>query len=164
MSVSEAWGEWVAEMGRWDLFGGLTYDPKRCRPDGRGATIAPGADVVKRHALRWLGEAPKTLGRPVEAAVLAFEYQRNGWPHLHPLLRIEGGLRGGEIKALGTAWYQLHGGNRLEIPRSHADVSAYAAKYLTKDLARGDVIFWPLRGDLREKQVFLGRSYSASGQ
>lgn len=135
-------------MGRWDLFGGLTYDPKRCRPDGRGAFIRPGADVVKAHAFRWLAEAPKTLGRPVEAAVVALEYQKNGWPHLHPLLRIAGGLQGSEISQLGTAWYERHGGNRLEEPRSREDVCAYASKYLVKDLSRGDVIFWPLRGPL----------------
>lgn len=160
MSLGEAWGQWVSEMGRWDLFGGLTYDQRRCRPDGRGAFIAPGADVVKSHALKWLRQFGEQHGRSIEAAVVALEYQKNGWPHLHPLLRVEGGLQGGEIRALGTAWYQAHGGNRLEVPRSNGDVAAYAAKYLTKDLARGDVIFWPVRGPLAERQVFLGRRYS----
>lgn len=146
-------------MGRWDLFGGLTYDPKRCRPDGRGAFIPPGSDVVKSHALRWLRDAPDVLGRDVEAAVVALEYQKNGWPHLHPLLRIAGGLEGGEIAALGRAWFNAHGGNRLEEPRSIVDVASYASKYLTKDLSRGDVLFWPLRGQLStNSDSFTGTS------
>jgi hypothetical protein len=142
-------------MGRWDLFGGLTYDQRRCRPDGRGAFIAPGSDVVKSHALRWLRDAPDLLGRPIEAGVLALEYQRNGWPHLHPLLRVAGGLQGNEIATLGTAWFNRHGGNRLEVPRDVGEVCAYASKYLAKDLSRGDVIFWPLRGPLSVHQDAL---------
>lgn len=160
MRIEEAWGEWVAGMGRWDLFGGLTYDPKRCRPDGHGATIAPGADVVKGHTLKWLRQFGERHGREVEAAIVSLEYQKNGWPHLHPLLRLSGGLQGGEIRSLGTAWFRAHGGNRLEAPRSRDAVASYAAKYLTKDLARGDVIFWPTRGSLQERQVFVGRSYT----
>ncbi len=142
-------------MGRWDLFGGLTYDPKRARVDRVGAPIPPGADVVRSHALQWVREASKQLGRPVEAAVMALEYQKNGWPHLHPLVRISGGLQGGEIRALGTWWYEHHGGNRLEEPWSKESVTAYAAKYLSKDLSRGDVVFYPLRGPLSVVQQGL---------
>ncbi len=111
--------------------------------------------MVKRHALQWLREAPAQLGRPVEAAVVALEYQKNGWPHLHPLMRVQGGLQGGEIRALGTWWYRHHGGNRLEEPRDVADVAAYASKYLVKDLSRGDVILWPLKGSLSVQQPAL---------
>jgi hypothetical protein len=153
--VAEAWGEWIGGMGEWHLFGGLTYDQRRRREDGRGGFIAPGADVAKGHVRRWLKEAPQTLGRPVEAAVVALEYQRNGWPHFHPLLRIAGGLQGDELARLGGAWFEQHGYARLEPPRSATDVCAYAAKYLAKDLDRGDVIFWPLKGQLGTHQAAL---------
>lgn len=149
--VSRAWGEWVAEMGEWHLFGGLTYDPKR-------RTTVPGSDVAKRHVLRWLKEAPRTIGRPVDAAVVALEYQRNGWPHFHPLLRLAGGVQGGELQELGQAWFRHHGYARLELPREIADVCSYAAKYLAKDLDRGDVLFWPARGPLTVHQPALGQA------
>jgi hypothetical protein len=132
--VSEAWGKWVAEMGEWHVFGALTYDQRK-------RTTMPGADVAKAHLWRWLGESQKTLGRPVEAAVVALEYQRNGWPHFHPLLRLPGGLRPNDLVSLGQAWYGVHGYARLEPPRDVNDVCSYAAKYLSKDLDRGDVIF-----------------------
>jgi hypothetical protein len=61
----------------------------------------------------------------------------------------------GDIAALGRAWYLPHGGNRLAKPRDVADVCAYATKYLTKDLAKGDVIFWPTRGQLTTHQPAL---------
>jgi hypothetical protein len=148
--LTDAWGEWISEMGDWHLFGGLTYDQRR-------RETAPGADVAKRHVIRWLREAPRVLGRPVEAGVVALEYQRNGWPHFHPLLRLAGGMRGGEFAALGQTWFQRHGFARLEEPRSASDVAAYAAKYLVKDLARGDIVLWPLRGPMTTHQAYLGR-------
>jgi hypothetical protein len=107
--------------------------------------------VVKHHAVWWLKEHNRRFpARTIEAGVLALEYQKNGWPHLHPLLRLRGGLEDGDIRRLGSLWFGRFGGNRLEAPRCADDVSAYAAKYLVKDLARGDVLFWPLTGDLRQ--------------
>jgi len=87
---------------------------------------------------------------------VALEYQKNGWPHFHPLLRLAGGLQPGDIARLGQAWYKPHGYARLEPPRSRVDVCSYAAKYLAKDLSRGDVIFWPLRGPIGQHQPALG--------
>lgn len=147
--VSSAWGEWISSMGEWHLFGGLTYDPAR-------RLTVPGDDVAKRHVTRWLQEAPKTLGRPIDAAVVALEYQHNGWPHFHPLLRVAGGLQGNEKRLLGGAWYERHGYALLDVPRSRDDVCAYAAKYLAKDLDRGDVLFWPSRGPLTTSSPGLG--------
>jgi len=145
--VQSAWAEWVSGLGEWHLFGGLTYDQRRAR-GGQTLGVRPGADSCRHHALAWLRDAPKVVGRPIEAAVVALEYQKNGWPHLHPLLRLAGGLREGDIARLGGLWFERHGGNRLEVPRTTNDVCAYASKYLVKDLAHGDVIFWPLRGPL----------------
>jgi hypothetical protein len=146
--VTAAWGDWVAEMGDWHVFGALTYDPRRRR-------AVPGADVAKAHVRRWLRDAPKVLGRQVEAAVVALEYHKSGWPHFHPLLRLPGGLLGGEFAALGQAWYRPHGYAQLTRPRDQVDVARYAAKYLVKDLSRGDVVFWPLRGSLGVHQPGL---------
>jgi hypothetical protein len=154
-AVADAWGDWIAGMGEWHLFGGLTYDQRRRRLDGTGMPIPPGADVARRHVLRWLGDGSERLGRPVEAAVVALEYQRNGWPHFHPLLRLPGGLAGNELQELGGLWFERHGYAKLEPPRDRADVCAYAAKYLSKDLARGDVLFWPRRGGLGVHQPGL---------
>ena len=156
-SVSEVWGEWVGGMGEWHVFGALTYDQnRRERHDDHGTPIKPGNDVVKAHARGWLREGERRLGRPIEAAVLALEYQKTGWPHLHPLLRVAGGLQGDEFKILGGTWFERHGYAQLQKPRDQADVCEYAAKYLAKDLDRGDVLFWPLRGPLSTHQPRLG--------
>jgi hypothetical protein len=95
---------------------------------------------------RWLRETNRQLSHRVEAGVIALEYQKNGWPHFHPLLRLSGGLQQGDLAVLGPAWFKPHGYARLEAPRGGDQVAAYAAKYLTKDLARGDVVFWPIVG------------------
>lgn len=169
--VQEAWGEWIAAMGDWHVFGALTYaqrrrpyvppgaqrvtefaSPQRLRQAPPGN---PGADVGKRHVMRWLRDVQLPGERQVEAAVVALEYQKNGWPHFHPLLRLPGGLQKGDIVALGTAWFAPHGYAKLEAPRSATDVCEYAAKYLSKDLGRGDVIFWPRRGPMTTHQPRL---------
>lgn len=144
-------------MGEWHVFGALTYDQRRRRSDPGGAPIMPGADVAKAHVRRWLTDAPKSIGRPVEAAVVALEYQKNGWPHFHPLLRLPGGIQRQDLVGLGQAWYGRHGYAKLELPRNRNDVCEYAAKYLAKDLGRGDVIFWPVRGSLGIHQRGLRR-------
>lgn len=146
--VAEAWGAWVAEMGEWHVFGALTYDPSR-------RDRVPGNDVAKANVRRWLGRGLRTLGRPVEAAVVALEYQRNGWPHFHPLLRIAGGVQPAEIAQLATSWSARHGHARLAVPRDQLDVTSYAAKYLAKDLDRGDVLFWPTVGSLSVHQLAI---------
>lgn len=153
--VADAWGSWVADMGEWHVFGALTYDPKRRRTDGLGGPIAPGADVVRAHIRSWIRDSQRQLGRELEAAVVAVEHHKSGWPHAHPLVRVAGGLQGNEFATLGQAWFREHGYARLEQPRDRSDVCAYAAKYLAKDLSRGDVVLWPFRGSLSQHQVGL---------
>jgi len=132
------------------VFGALTYDPaRRC--------TVPARDVARAHVLRWLRDTTRGSGPRVEAAVIALEYQKNGFPHFHPLLRVQGGGRAGDFAQLGGPWFREHGFARLESPRSEADVAAYAAKYLAKDLDRGDVLFWPGRGRLNTHQPVLQR-------
>ena len=150
VALSDAWGEWISGLGDWHLFGALTYDQRR-------RETVPGSDVAKRHVIRWLRTADKAIGRPIDAAVVALEYQRNGWPHFHPLLRVAGGLQGNELSGLGQTWFRDHGYARLERPREVRDVAAYAAKYLAKDLDKGDVLFWPLRGPLTTSNLALPR-------
>lgn len=106
-------------------------------------------DVAVARVLFFLREGQRQLGRQIEAGIVALEYQKNGWPHFHPLLRIEGGLLGGEIAVLGPLWWRLSGGNRLSVPRSVKEVAAYACKYLAKGLDRGEVVIWPQKGPLR---------------
>jgi hypothetical protein len=145
-------------MGEWHVFGGLTYDPARRVFSHRSKEpIMPGSDVVLSHARQWLREGQRRLGRELEAAVIALEYHKSGWPHLHPLVRVAGGLQGNEFSTLGQTWYERHGYARLEKPLDAAAVAAYAAKYLAKDLSRGDVLFWPQRGSLGVHQWPLKR-------
>lgn len=147
-AVAEAWGDWIAGMTSWDVFGGLTYDPERCRvtPGLRGNVRSmPGIDVVRAHAYRWLRAAPRAIGRPVDGAVVAIERHKNGWPHMHPLLKLNGGFQKGDLASLGQAWFHDHGYARLERPRDQGDVAAYASKYLAKDVLSNDVILFRLR-------------------
>lgn len=174
----DAWARWVASIAEWHLFGGLTFDPRRTVgfgpapgpqrgkhftrqsprlwEDGRAVLRdAPvSADVARGRVRRFLREGEQLLGRKL-TAVVALEYQKNGWPHFHPLLSVEGGLQGREIETLGGLWFRLAGGNRLERPRSVGDVSAYASKYLTKGLEEGDVLLWPERGPLGSRVLAL---------
>jgi hypothetical protein len=147
-AVAEAWGNWISEMGEWHVFGGLTYDQRR-------RTTVPGRDVAWAHVRRWLGRDARRAGLDIEAAVVALEYQKNGWPHFHPLLRLRGGDHPRSHQLLGQPWFRDHGYARLESPRSRDAVSAYASKYLAKDLDSGDVMFWPTRGPLTTHQPQL---------
>lgn len=176
--VAAAWGEWVGSLGEWHLFGGLTYDQRRRpvvppgmqRGDGRlrlgprlsedgrvrlGGDRRPGRDAAVANVGYFLREGQRRLGRRIEAAVIALEYQKNGWPHFHPLLRLEGGLQDGDIRQLGPLWFKIAGYGRLEVPRAASEVCAYASKYLSKGLDQGDVVLWPPRGDLRDHQLGL---------
>jgi len=149
-AVAEAWGDWISSMGEWHVFGALTYDQRRRQ-------TVPGSDVARAHVRRWLQRAGPDSALGAEAAVVALEYQKNGWPHFHPLVRVRGGLRPGLFAQLGQLWFKEHGYAKLEAPRDKLDVARYAAKYLAKDLSRGDVIFWPPRGELTTHQPGLVR-------
>lgn len=136
--VSSAWGEWVASLTDWHVFGGMTYSPER-------KWGMPGLDTVRYHTFNWLRSAPAAIGRPVDAAVVAIERHENGWPHLHPLLRLNGGVQAGDLAGLGQLWFKKHGYARLELPRNQADVSAYAAKYITKDALGSEIVLFRLK-------------------
>jgi hypothetical protein len=145
IGAKDRMGEFIAAMGPWDLFGGLTFDQRRCRHErvwgmagGRIPCRIP-IDSAKMRFQSYVRAAERRLGRRVEY-VAALESHRNGWPHLHPLLRLEGGLLAGDIEALGGLWYRRQGYGRLEVPRSAQDVTEYCAKYLSKDLGSGDLL------------------------
>lgn len=152
-AASEAMVELIAGLARWDLFGGLTFDQRRCAQEnvgglwgGRaGGTLVPRripVDSAKVRFESFIKRAEKTLGRPIEY-VAALESQRNGWPHLHPLLSLQGGLQSGDVAALGGLWFEGNGYGRLEAPRSVQDVTGYCAKYLLKDLSTGALLISP---------------------
>lgn len=146
--VIEAWGEWIASIGEWHVFGGLTYDPRK-------VLARPNDATVRRHVREWLGRTPGHPSVFVEAAVVAIEHHKSEWPHCHPLLRVSGGLAPGTIRDLGQAWFQRHGWADLERPKAPRAVAEYAAKYLSKDLGRGDVLFWPPAGPIAVHQLGL---------
>ena len=141
--AKEAMGKMVAGLRQWELFGTMTYDPNRYPKERMWVTYevpraVPG-DRAKKDFLGWVNDASGALGRPMEF-VCGLEYQKNGWPHFHALLDL-GGVRDGDIARIGPLWYDRYGYDRLEIPRSVGDCAAYAAKYLVKDISRGDVLF-----------------------
>jgi len=105
-----------------------------------------------RDATRWLGRGQVALRREL-TGVLALEHHKNGTPHVHPLVRVRGGLQGDEFATLGQLWFQQHGYAKLEAPRSREDVCEYAAKYLSKDVAEGSIVLWPLRARLDRLRV-----------
>lgn len=147
--ASEALATFIGELAPWHLFGGLTFDQRRCPKERIGGTLVPRripVDVARGRFERYVAGAERALGRRIEY-VAGLESQRNGWPHFHPLLSLEGGLQGGDVVALGSLWYDANGYGRLEAPRSVEDVTGYCAKYLLKDLAVGDLLISPrLRG------------------
>jgi hypothetical protein len=144
------------------VFGGLTIDQNRYADrnwstDRNGEKPMP-ADLFKGYVRRWCRDSERALGRPIKA-VIAVEYQRNGWPHAHPLIDTGEELRArywgpnqryGDIATLAQEWYRTHGYARLSTPRNAGAVASYAAKYLSKGLDEGDVIIWPLTGRLVE--------------
>lgn len=155
-AVTEAWGTWIAELQDWHLFGGLTFDQRRWTvPEVHGkwadrrveyanatsGVVTPrvSPDKARRVVLRWLTECEQVVGGRIDY-VIALEYQKNGWPHFHPLLHLPNGLKDGQISALGGAWWRLAGSNRLEAPLCTEATARYAAKYLAKDFETGDVM------------------------
>jgi len=96
-------------------------------------------DVAIGLLKRWLGGLQQQAGGPVQY-VVALEYQKNGWPHFHPLLSFPFGLKDGMIRAAGNSWYRMAGLNKLEVPRNVRDTAEYAGKYLAKDFESGDVV------------------------
>lgn len=142
--MTEAWGEWIAQLRDWDVFGGMTFDQRRAAQERiwKSSVVTIGRrvsrDVAVKRFHRWIDDASGVLGRRIEY-VAALEYQKNGWPHFHPLLDV-GELQQGDISRLGRTWWRLAGGSQLSRPRNTLDVSRYSAKYLAKDLAVGDVL------------------------
>jgi len=145
-AASEAMVELISGLARWDLFGGLTFDQRRCPQEvlfcGTKVPRRIPVDSARVRFQNFVRRAEKTLGRELRY-VAALESQANGWPHLHPLLSLEGGLQAGDVIALGGLWYDANGYGRLEAPRSLADVTGYCAKYLLKDLATGALLISP---------------------
>ena len=140
-------GAFVRDLGPWSLFGTLTFEPfsmagyesaNALEPPsvwkGRLAVPAVSRWTAMRRFRYFLEQASKAVGRPT-VGVVALEPHESGQPHGHPLLGIEGGVVGDEIRRLGELWrdYNGNGWIRLEEPRSIEDVAGYCAKYIAKD-------------------------------
>jgi hypothetical protein len=168
----QAFARWVVGLRSWDLTITLTFDPKKraLRPPGSGTgrlRVSPrvseerdlrlvdasiGGDVAMGRVRRWLREGEQNLGRRI-AAVVCLENHRSGHPHFHGLLGIDGGLQYGDIRILSGLWCERNGYNILERPRVIEGYAAYAAKYMSKDLKQGGVIFWPEHGLLTDRKL-----------
>lgn len=175
-----AFTNWVANMRPWHLTITLTFDPKRRTPVPPGAQrgahplsscisprvtddagrntppirlsdVALTGDVAQHRVKKWLKDGQERLGRRI-SGVVCLENHKNGAPHFHGLLGLDGDLQDGDIRELGQLWFKRNGYNRLEIPRSVNDVASYAAKYMSKDIKDGGVIFWPSTGPLSAKE------------
>jgi len=171
-AATEAMADFFMELGPWDIFGGETFDQRRrrfqrietrtaepvCVGGDRWVWGHPvvydyihelprkvGVDGTREAFQNFIRRGRKALGRGIEYAA-AIESQKNGWPHLHPLLKVEEGLRGGDIAALGRIWWEEYGLNKLAAPRSQNDVAGYCAKYLVKDVACGELLLSPRLG------------------
>ena len=166
-AATSAMGDWISQLAPWTLFGGLTFDPKRCEQERVFGTLIPRripVDVAAGRFKRWMRASEKALGRGI-VYVAALESHKNGWPHLHPLLSLEGGIQAGDVATLGVLWFQANGFGRLEIPRSMEDVSGYCAKYLAKDYATGALLLSPaLVGRTRSAGPIQSRSRSERGE
>jgi len=133
-AARQAGGDWIAYLREWDLFGTLTYDPKRL--DG-----TPSVHKARRDFAYWIVDVERVLRTPV-AAVGAIEAMRSGWPHFHALLDV-GGLFGHEIEVLGRLWFKRAGFGRIEVMRDYGPgfAARYCAKYMSKDAGSSDLIF-----------------------
>jgi hypothetical protein len=127
-----------------------TRESPRVTEDGavRLARQPIARDVAVGRVMEFFDQGEWALRRRLYG-VVAVEHQRNGWPHFHPLIAVQGGLQGDEKRLLGGLWYRACGYGRLEEPRSRADTAAYASKYLVKDVDAGGVVIWPQKGNLR---------------
>lgn len=136
-------GVWIAGLREWNLFGTLTYDPKRL--DG-----IPSLYKARRDFEYWIRDAEKALRSPI-GAVGALEAMRSGWPHFHTLLDV-GGLYGHEIEVLGRLWFKRAGFGRIERIRDYGPgfAARYCAKYMSKDGGSGDLVLTDglVRGDV----------------
>lgn len=164
----QAFADWVAGLRRWDLTITLTFDPKRRAvvPPGpqfagqrlrisprvteagvRLSDVSLSGDVAQRRVKRWLRECQEALGRRI-CGIICLENHKSGEPHFHGLLGLDGGLQMGDVRTLSGLWFSRNGYNRLEVPLSVGDCAKYAAKYMSKDLREGGVMFWPEIGSL----------------
>jgi hypothetical protein len=147
--------------GDWNRRGASRFswrDQER-KSDG---SVVRGSGLVHRESVeadvkQWVRDSAALIGRRIEY-VIALERQHfTGQWHAHPLLDC-GGVDDLEREAMGRMWFDRHGLSKLEYPRDSGDAAAYAAKYLAKDMERGDILLSP-----RLKQQLEGRVKRLAG-
>lgn len=163
--MRDVWGEFIASLRPWTLFGTLTYDrdryaqwvaSSRKRSGYRdGISDVVPLDTAERHFLSYVDGLGQLLGHGVEY-VDALEFHKDGWPHHHVLLDT-GEVHQGDIAAVGQRWFKRFGWNDLSEPRSQLDVCSYAAKYLSKDVMLGGRVL--LSSGLERSTAYQGRAH-----
>lgn len=139
--------EWMGALAPWDLYATLTYDQRRFDDDAGDGTCdayVRSFQACARDVEAYRSALSAVLHREVTAAV-AIEAHRNGWPHAHALLAMDGVNSLGFVRA-GRLWWDNHGFaliSRVDLSRSYS-LAAYITKYFTKQNA--DVaLLGPLR-------------------
>jgi len=124
LDAREALAEYVSQARQWDLFGTMTYDPRRL--EGMASVWK-----CRRDVLGWCRDCQVALGRPM-VAVIGFESHKSGWPHAHSMIDV-GGLGAGDIATMGRLWFNRAGGNRLKPVDDAYELARYCSKYTLKD-------------------------------
>src|SRR3989304_476937 len=110
-AATSAMGDWISQLAPWTLFGGPTFDPERWTQERVFGTLIPRripVDVAAGRFKRWMRASEKALGRGI-VYVAALESHKNGWPHLHPLLSLEGGIQAGGGGTPGGVGHRANG-------------------------------------------------------
>jgi len=154
--------DWVRDHGPFDLMTTVTCDQARrlamlrSLPPGtqrhgqryREPTDAPmTTDTFARLFDRGTRDLERSIGQRV-VAWTCLEWQRNGWPHSHSVMRFERFDPDATYRAVIAAYTPLLGRVDVQRPRGQHDVSAYVVKYMLKADA-GALRVHPATGNVR---------------
>jgi hypothetical protein len=133
---------WLQTLASWHLYATLTYDPARSgypSGDDAGPRTEPSHQAVSGHFTRFIRQVRTELDSEV-SAVAAIEAHKSGWPHIHALVHMDRCDKDAFIRA-SRLWFDDHGYARFARVggQDARALSAYIAKYLTKD--RSDLLF-----------------------
>ena len=154
-STSIAFGNWLGELGQWDLFATLTFNPNH--PDN-SVFLRSGFEhalpSVRRRVLAWHNKVTAIVGHPC-AAVYVVEKQPSGLPHVHGLIDL-GGLRS-DGNAIGATWTHGIADVRAIRPEDLGRVARYCAKDFGSDFDRSDIILTRELSQLPPRGLSSGR-------
>jgi len=149
--VRQGWAELLSRVA-WDWFATLTWRRgvgvgfESCLRNFRGWLYGCLQDEALRVGLAERSEdgrggvrgawpnayrARKRWALPVW--VIGLEPHGDGVLHLHGLVRLPAKLQRASRRHAWSSWFERHGINRIEPPKSPADVAGYVSKYVVKD-------------------------------